>query len=186
MGFEVIRRVGQNDLAVTADGDPIVRIGKIFRGEPEVERVFGHQVQSEVRSDGRRSGLESDGVEFADERNVPHGILEVIRAEVEIVDAQRLLKNRRVGAFRNRHHDRVGVSHVVAAHDVGTVGQTARVFVIGGSQEKRSRVDRSTGDDNHIRGIGLQACRCVLRLRSSPRGPTNLFPGASPASLSGE
>src|SRR5215469_4549660 len=37
--LQVVRRVRQNDLAVAADGDSIVRIGQVFGREPEVQRV---------------------------------------------------------------------------------------------------------------------------------------------------
>ena len=40
MRFEVVWRVGQNDLAVPADADPIIGIGQIFGRKPEVQRVF--------------------------------------------------------------------------------------------------------------------------------------------------
>ena len=160
-------------------------IGQVLRGEPEVQRVLGHQFQSEIRSDGRRASLQSDRIQFADERDVPHGILEVFRTEVEVIDAQRLLENRWVRAFRNGHHHRVGVSHVMAAHDVGTVGQSARVLVVGGAQEKCGRIDCSARHDNHIRRIVLKPSVAFHQLHSSPRGRMNLFPAASPENSSG-
>ena len=55
----------------------------------DVERHAGH--------DGWRAGGQRNGIQLADERNMPHRVLEFIVAEVEVVDAERLLKHGRVG-----------------------------------------------------------------------------------------
>ena len=72
MTFFVVRLVLQNDLALAVDRDAIVRIGQIFRGEPEIERMFAHQIERPFRRDFRRAGLERVAVEFSDKRDVAH------------------------------------------------------------------------------------------------------------------
>ena len=69
--------------------------------------------------------------------------------------------------------------HVVAAHDVGAVGQTARMLVVGRAQQQRSGIDRAAGDDYDIRGIVFRApLRSTTTLLTSR--PDGRFPGASP------
>ena len=42
----VVRRVRQVDVAVGIDGHPVVRIGEILGGQPEVDGVGGHVVEA--------------------------------------------------------------------------------------------------------------------------------------------
>ena len=53
------------------------------------------------------------------------GIVPVVGAVIEVVHRKRLLEDHRVGALRNGHEDGIDVAHVVAADDVGAVGQAA-------------------------------------------------------------
>ena len=104
MCFKVVRGVSQNDLPVAPNGDAIVRIRKVFRCEPKVERVLGHQLQSEIRGDRWRARFQCDCVQLPDERDVPHRVLEVFRAEVKVIHSQGLLKNCRIRTLGNGHH----------------------------------------------------------------------------------
>src|SRR5215470_8730987 len=45
--LKVVWRVGENNLAVTIDGNAVVRVGQIFRCEPEVEGMLRHQLETE-------------------------------------------------------------------------------------------------------------------------------------------
>ena len=49
------------------------------------------------------------------------------------------------------------MAHVMAAYDVGAVGQTARVPVVGRAQQQRGRVDGAARNHDHIRGVGFLA-----------------------------
>ena len=66
VAFLVVWLVLQNDLAVAVERDPIVRVGQILGGEPEIERMFAHQIQRPFRRDFRSAGLERVAVELAD------------------------------------------------------------------------------------------------------------------------
>ena len=44
VAFAVVRRVTQNDSAVLVEGDPVIRIGEVFRCEPEIQLMLRHQV----------------------------------------------------------------------------------------------------------------------------------------------
>ena len=83
-----------------------------------------------------------------------HGILPVRDAEVEIIQRESLLEDGRIGAFGERHKDRVGVSHVVSADDVGGIRESARMLVVCRAKEKGGGIDCSCGDDNDIGGVG--------------------------------
>src|ERR1041384_4277321 len=47
--FFVVQLVRQNDLALAVDGHPVLGIGKIFRGEPEIEREICHHFERKSR-----------------------------------------------------------------------------------------------------------------------------------------
>src|SRR5262245_46263456 len=93
----VVRAVRENDVALWVKRDAIVRIGQILGGEPEVERVSGHELECPARRDRRRAGPERVPVELADERDVTHRELPLLRPEVEVVQRERLLEDRRIG-----------------------------------------------------------------------------------------
>ena len=100
MPFFVIRLVLQNDLAVAIDRDPIVRVGQIFGRQPEIERMFAHQIECPFRRDFRRAGFERVAVELADKRDVSHRKFPIGRAKIKIVNRKCFLKNSRVRTFR--------------------------------------------------------------------------------------
>ena len=65
--FDVVRRIAENNLPVAADGDAVLRVGQILRGEPEIKRVLRHQLEGEVGSDCRCTCTQRDRVQLADE-----------------------------------------------------------------------------------------------------------------------
>ena len=75
MPFFVVRLVLQDDLAVAIDRNPIVRVGQIFGSEPEIERMFAHQIECPFRRHFRRAGFERVAVELCRQmRYGPWGI----------------------------------------------------------------------------------------------------------------
>src|SRR6266702_7241600 len=52
MRLFVVRGVLQNDFPVAVNGDAIVWVRQIFRGDPEAEGVLSHEVQGPTRSNG--------------------------------------------------------------------------------------------------------------------------------------
>ena len=134
MPFFVVRLVLQDDLAVAIDRDAIVRVGQIFGREPEIERMFAHQIECPFRRDFWRAGFERVAVELADKRDVAHGKFPFRRAEVEIVNRKCFLKDSRVWTFRQRHQNGIHVTHVMPADDVRAVGEAVRMFVISRTQ----------------------------------------------------
>src|SRR5208283_6164679 len=90
----VIRCVLQNDFPVAANGDAIVGVRQIFRGDPEAEGVLGHEVQSPPWSNGWSAGAERCSVELGDEGDVAHRMVPLLRPKVEIVYRERFLVDR--------------------------------------------------------------------------------------------
>src|SRR5512143_2076451 len=103
----------------------------------------GHGLEDEPRGNGRRTCLESVFVQLADKRNMTHRMWPLLRPEIEVVEGQRLLKDRWVRTFGNRHQHGVDMSHVVPPDDVRTIGQTPGMLVICRPQKQCRRVDRS-------------------------------------------
>src|SRR6516225_142887 len=95
----VIRLIRKHDLAFAIQGHPIIRVGKVFRSQPEIERVIGHLLQGEVGGYGWRARPERLGVKLSYKRDVAHRIPPILRAEVKIVDRKGLLKDGGVGAL---------------------------------------------------------------------------------------
>ena len=153
-------------------------IRQIFRREPEIERMVGHQVEREARRDRRRAGLQRLAIQLADEGDVAHRILPVIRAEVEIIHRKRLLEHRWIRAFRNRHQHRIDMPHVVTADDVGAIGEAARVLVIRRAQQQRRGIDGAAGRLPRYPPSILRERRCAGRSPCSLRGRTRPFPAA--------
>ena len=120
--FQIVGRITQNNFSVAIDADAVVRVRQIFRSQPEIERVLGHQFQGEIRRDGRGTGPQGNCVELAHERYVAHRVRKVVRTEVEVIHAKCLLKDGRIRALGNRHHHRVRVAHVVTTDRVRAVG----------------------------------------------------------------
>src|ERR1041385_3779528 len=117
--------------------------------------MFGHKFEREAGSDGGRAGGKGDGVELADEGDVAHREFPFLGGEVVVVEAEGFLENGVVGGFGDGEQNRIGVAHVVAADDVGGVGEAARVFVVGGAEEGGGGVNRAGGDDDDIGGVGF-------------------------------
>src|SRR3989442_1706485 len=51
----VVGPIREHDVALTVEGHAVVRIGQVLGGEPEVERVPGHEIEGEARRDGGRA-----------------------------------------------------------------------------------------------------------------------------------
>src|SRR5713226_5478451 len=87
--FFVVWCVLQYDFAVAVNGDAIVGVRQIFRGDPEAEGVLGHEVQSPTRSDGRSARGERRSIELCDKGDVAHRMVPLLRAKIEIVYGER-------------------------------------------------------------------------------------------------
>jgi hypothetical protein len=109
-----------------------------FRSEPCLPRPLA--------AEHRRLGL-------ADHLHVAERELEVVGAEVEVVEAERLLIRGRVLVAREGEHGRRVVEHVVAADLVRAVGESIRVLVAGGSEQQLGRVGRPAGNSDDVRGV---------------------------------
>src|SRR6266436_8657180 len=81
MPLVIIDFVFENYFPFTIYGHAVVRIGQVFRREPEIERMRCHEIQCPARRNCRRSARESDAVEFSDERDVTHGEIPFLGAE---------------------------------------------------------------------------------------------------------
>ena len=80
---------------------------------------------------------------------LPSGILEVVAAEVEVVEPERLLEDRRVLLLRQRQHGLAVVEHVVAPDLVGAVGEAVRVLRRSPTRAAAWRVFAAPHDDDH-------------------------------------
>ena len=106
------------------------------------------------------------GVQLADERDVPHRVLELVVAEVEVVHAERLLKHGRVRRLRDGQQHRIHVPHVVTADDARRVGQAVGVTIVGRSQQQRRRIDGAARRHDDV--AGERSPRAPLRWTATP------------------
>src|SRR5581483_5512536 len=60
VGFQIVRCVAQDDLALAVDSHSIIWIRQILRCQPEVKRVPRHQLKGETRSDRRSPSPQRD------------------------------------------------------------------------------------------------------------------------------
>jgi hypothetical protein len=63
----VVGPVAEHDLAVPIHRHPVLRVGQVFGGEPEIQRVLAHQVEGPSGSDLRCAGGQSGSVELPHE-----------------------------------------------------------------------------------------------------------------------
>ena len=104
-------------------------------------------------------------------------------AEVEVVEPERLLEDRRVLVVRQRQHGLAVVEHVVAADLVGAVREAVRVPLAARGQKQLGGVRRAAREDDEVAGtrsIGAvdvdQHLRHRRRLRRWSRaGPRSAF-----------
>ena len=169
VGLVVVgRRVGEVDVAVAVDGDPVVRLGEVLGGEPEVEGVAGDLGQREVRGQLGELGflaLHRFGVGLADHLDVAGRPVVVGRPEVEVVEPDRLLEDGVVG-FLGQGDDRLAVvEHVVAADLVGAVGEAVGVLVVRRAQQQLGRVRRARRHDDDVAGVDLGVAAAGRRRR---------------------
>ena len=147
--------VAERDVAVRFEGHTIVRAGQILGGQPEVDGVARDVTEQpggrELRFDRLLAPVHLLG-RLADHLDVAHRVLEVVGAEVEVVDAEGLLEHRRVRLVRDGEHRLAVVEHVVAPDLVGAVGETVGVPVVGRRQEQLGGVGGPARHDHHIRG----------------------------------
>ena len=152
----IVGCVREPDGAVAVHRHAIVRVRQVFRGEPEIERVLRHQLERHPRDERGRAGRQHVTVGLSHEGDVPHRVGPLLRAEVEVVDCERLLEARRVGALGERQVHRVDVRHVMPSHDARAVRQALRMPVVRRAQEQRRRVDRAARDDYDVRRVRLR------------------------------
>ena len=152
MSFLVVGRVLENNSSITVHCHPIVRDRQSLRGEPEAQRALRHQVECPTWRDGRCASRKRYAVKFCDEGEVAHRVVPIFRTKVEVVNRQCLLIERRIWALGESQHDGVHVTHVVAAHDVGTVCEATRMLVTRRAQKQCSRIDGATRNNDKTRG----------------------------------
>ena len=93
--------------------------------------------------------------------------------EVEVVNAERLLKHGRVRLLRDREHGRAVVEHVVAADLVGAVGQAPRVLVVGRGEQQLGCVGgaaATTTTRSAVRSPGPHRARPPTSVTAVPVG----------------
>jgi hypothetical protein len=171
--FLIVGPIAENDAPIPVEGHPVVGIRQILRREPEIQRVLAHEVESPSRRDRRRAGGKSIAVQLAHEGDVPHRVGPLAGSKVEVIDAERLLKDRRIGALGNRHQDGIDVAHVVPPHHIRAVGEPPRVLVGSRAEQERRGIDGAGGHHHHTGGIdfvdtvplhvdaGDRAARCI-------------------------
>src|SRR5262249_17769152 len=138
------------DVAVAIEGDAVVGIRQVLGGEPEIQRMLRDEIERHSRHERRSAGRQRYRVELPYEGDVPHRVRELVVAEVEVVDRERLLKDGRVWNPRDGQQHRVDVAHVVTADDVRGISETARMTIGGGAQQQRRRIDRAAGRHDDV------------------------------------
>ena len=168
----VVGRVAERDVAVLRQRDPVLR--PAGRSSVESQKSTACLATSSRRERRRELGLERllaaehRRRRLADHLDVAHRELEVLRPEVEVVDAQRLLELRRVGLLRDRQDGRAVVEHVVAADLVGAVGEPVGMAVVRRRQQQLGRVGGAGRDHDDVAAVGLGRRRPARPRRRSP------------------
>ena len=153
------------------EGDPVLGSRQVLGGQPEVDCVRGDLVERELRRElglERFLAAEHRRRRLADHLDVAHRELEVLRAEVEVVDAQRLLELRRVRLLGDRQHRGAVVVHVVPAHLVRAVREPVGVAVVGRCEQELGRVGGAGRNHHDVGAIGLRGA-VVLDLDARDR-----------------
>lgn len=150
VAFAVIFRVTELDLPVFAHCDAVIRIGEVFRRQPEVDGVVRHVVQDESRSGKGGIGFEHIAIGFSEHLDMPQRILRIGSAEVKIVDRHRLLKLRGVGLSRQSDHRGIVMAHVMSADAIGAICKAGWMLRRGRAQKERGGIDRPAGDDHDV------------------------------------
>ena len=129
-------------------------VGQVLAAEPEVHGVVGERLERHLRrrlaGPPRRTAADLLGVGLAEHLDAAQRVVPVVRAEVPVVEGERLLEPGRVGLLGQRHQRQVVVPHVVPADDVRAVGQAVRVPVAGRAQQQHRGVHRAAGDDHDV------------------------------------
>ena len=164
LGLEPVQRllVGlrqiEPHLAVLVE-DAVLRDRQVLGGEPEIEGMRGDPVERLFREplQEARQALAADlhPVRLADHLDVAEGVIPVVGAEVEVVEAERLLEPGRVRGAGDRQHRRVVVPHVVAADLTRPVGESLRVGVAGRAQHQERRGESAAGHHHDVAGEHL-------------------------------
>ncbi len=150
-------RVAESDAAVAFQGDPVIRPGQVLGAEPKIDRVLRQQLQRPQR---RQLGdvlfaPEHGRLRLANHLDVAERVVGARSAEVEIVEAQRLLIAGRVRFLRDGKDGLIVVGHVIAAHLIRAVGEPARVLVVGRGEQQAGRVGGAAGDHDDLALIAL-------------------------------
>src|SRR5712692_2570031 len=85
MWLFVVRCVLENDFPFAIEGDAIVGVRQILRGDPEAEGVLGHEVQRPAGSNGWSARGERRSIQLCDEGDVAHGVIPLFGAKVKVV-----------------------------------------------------------------------------------------------------
>ena len=96
--FDVVLLVdGEVDAAVGVEGDPVVRLGEVLAAQPEVDGVVGQLLERHLRATpGRPSAARWPRIcsasDLPEHLDAAQGVVPVRRAEVPVVERQRLLE----------------------------------------------------------------------------------------------
>ena len=134
--------------------------------------MAGDEVERQPGREERRPFREHLLRHLAEHLDVPEGILEARRAEIEVVDAERLLKLGGVHLLADGDHGGVQVAHVVAAELPRAVREPARMLITRRREQQRRGVDGAARHDDDVgRELLALAVDLGLDLRDgSPRG----------------
>ena len=96
----VVRFVAENDIPLAIQADAIIGVRQILGGKPKIDGVGSHQIERPTRRNGGGPCSKGFSVQFANEGDMAHRVWPLFGPEIEVVDRERLLKHRPVGAFR--------------------------------------------------------------------------------------
>ena len=97
--------------------------------------MFRHHVERETQGNTGRVLLEHGTLGLTDHLNIAHRIVKIVHLEVEIIDAQGLLKLGGVLMQRDRHNSRAVVKRIVPPDLVRPVGEALWMFVVSRHEE---------------------------------------------------
>src|SRR3954454_6414409 len=96
MCLEIVLLVLENGAPFTIYLDSVLRVRKVFRSQPEIDRALPHLVQHPHGDEWRGTWLEHVAVEFADHGDMSHRELPFAGGEIEVIDGHGFLENSRI------------------------------------------------------------------------------------------
>ena len=100
MALHIVLGIVERNGALLIHQDTIVGVREIFRSEPKIDGVLGHDVERHAGCEGRSAGPQRLEVGLPEHLDMTQGIVPIFRTEVIIIHSQGFLEGRGIGPLR--------------------------------------------------------------------------------------